>query len=184
MSALPPEQKEAAEAWIQGQVAKGEIGSYFGGIGARILCTNTAVEIPDIRTDGTRPADTLWREWNAQEERVVNMYERGEITPVEHDLKLGELWVGSDHTRDMHFVGRMGSHMADRHQPGRISQAALLTGALHANVGVHLAARNVQVAQQNLQGMPLQPIDHTLIKMTREVRFNPSELLRHHRRGS
>jgi hypothetical protein len=181
MSALPPEQKEAAEEWIQQQVDKGEVGSFYGGIGARILCTNTAVAVPDYHSDGTLPADTLLKAWNVQEKKVADMHRSGEITRLDREVKMGELFVGRTYTRDMLFVGRMGNHLADRHQPGRVSHASLLAGALHANVVSPLKDRNVHTTPviPDLPDKSIGPAYNALLKMAGEARFNQAEFMRH-----
>jgi hypothetical protein len=182
VSSWPEYEKNAAPGWIQGHVASGKITPIFGGIAERILGTKTDIEIADFQRNGPRPADKLLTVWNSRIRQIEDGGNSmgGAVALLEH-------WVGYDHTRDMNFVGRMGGILADRHQSGRVSEAAFLEGVAHVNVGRHLAARNVQVTQPDLRTKNMPDFVRKVIEWNTKVEFNLHEadqLLRRQAWGS
>jgi hypothetical protein len=165
-----------APAWIQEQVAAGNFTPIFGGIAEKILGTKTDVEIPDFHIGGSRPADKVLTAWDDRLREID-----GKNDSMEKELELSGHVPGYDHTRDLHFVGRTGSILAGRHQPGRVSEAAFLVGAAHANVGRHLDNMSVRVTQPDLQDKPLSDFERSMIEWNTNVRFDPEDLLQLYR---
>lgn len=119
---------------------------HYAEVAKQIMCTGVTTAIPDYIVGGNRPGDMVLTAWRRQKD-ALDLSDLPDGTPF--NLALLErlaLEMGIDMYRDMQFVGRMGAILAGRHVPGQITETAWVGGAMHENMGRHIAAHGASVS--------------------------------------
>jgi hypothetical protein len=175
VAAAPKFQLGLAILDIQRRVNLGKLHPFMGRVAVNIASTNANIAIPDFTLDGDRPADRVLQRWSREEKRLGHRYvlKGGEALDELVIPKRRGTVVGYDHTRDLNFVGNMGSKLAETHQPGQTSHAKFLVGAAHVNVARHLQTRGVPVAVPDLSAKPLSDWARKHISWITNVKYTP-----------
>ncbi|HUC89258.1 MAG TPA: hypothetical protein VMR45_00480 [Patescibacteria group bacterium] len=141
---------------------------------SQVQATGVDVELPDLCSDGQRPADRALMNWRRTADGAhIFTSKRYNPTQTDKRLRCDALEMGITYYRDMYFIGKMGAELARRHAAGRLSGgAALVVGRLHENIAARLSDTGVAA---EMVGKLTDRKGRLLIDYVRDCKLTPQD---------
>jgi|GEM_PF-4068655 len=158
-SGMPEHAQEEFNALLQEMAGDRPDFQHGAEVCRQIMGTGVAVEAVDFIRGGERIGDIALTHLEAIAD-ATRAQAKADQSVASATLTIPAT-VGFDMYRDMNFVGRSGAVLADRHQPGRVTEAAWLGGMLHRSIGTYMFDRGAEVSYA--RGPVLNPIEQRLL---------------------